>query len=88
MEEKNIQSQIDSLNKKVDLLLDYVNEQRLKANSIDDLVADVSIVGKDMYDSTVAILEEQMVDVDPDQIRHLVIRLLKNVNNIPMVMIR
>ena len=53
MEEKELQTQISELNQKVDLLLEYVNQQRLKTNQLEDLVADVSIVGKDMYDSAV-----------------------------------
>lgn len=81
MEDKNIQNQIDTLNQKVDLILEYVNEQRLKSNAVDDLIADVSIVGKDIYDSTVSALEEQMVEIEPDEIRSLVIKLIKNVNN-------
>ena len=38
MEEKSMQIQITELNQKVDLLLEYVNEQRLKTNQLEDLV--------------------------------------------------
>ncbi len=48
MEEKSMQIQITELNQKVDLLLEYVNEQRLKTNQLEDLVSDLSIVGKDV----------------------------------------
>lgn len=81
MEENTIQEQIDSLNQKVDQILDYVNDQRLKANSLEDLVTDVSIIGKDMYDSTVTELENQMVEIDPDEMRMFAIRLVKNIPN-------
>lgn len=81
MEEKALQIQIAELNTKVDLLLEYVNQQRLKTNQLEDLVADVSIVGKDMYDSTVEELDNRMVNLDIDQVKGLVLRVLRNVEN-------
>lgn len=81
MEEKALQTQITALNQKVDLLLDYVNQQRLKTNQLEDLVADISIVGKDMYDSAVEELDNRMVNLDLDQIKGLILRILRNVEN-------
>ena len=81
MEEKALQTQIVELNQKVDLLLEYVNQQRLKTNQFEDLVADVSIVGKDMYDSTVEELDNRMVNLDLDQVKGLVLRVLRNIEN-------
>ncbi len=37
----NTTKQIAELNQKVDTILEYVNQQRLKSQAIDDLVADV-----------------------------------------------
>jgi uncharacterized protein YjgD (DUF1641 family) len=81
MEEKALQTQITELNQKVDLLLDYVNHQRLKTNQLEDLVADVSIVGKDMYDSAVEELDNRMVDINLDELKGLVLRVLRNIEN-------
>lgn len=81
MEEKALQTQITELNQKVDLLLEYVNQQRLKTNQLEDLVADVSIVGKDMYDSAVEELDNRMVNLDLDQVKGLILRILRNVEN-------
>ena len=47
MEEKNIQMQIDALDKKLDLILGYVHQQKLQSNMVEDLVGDLSIIGKD-----------------------------------------
>lgn len=71
---------IEELNDKVDLILEYVNQQRLKSETVTDLVQDVSIVGKDIYDSTVKALDDQNVEIQPDEFRDLGIRLLRNVN--------
>ena len=81
MEEKALQTQIAELNQKVDLLLEYVNQQRLKTNQLEDLVADVSIVGKDMYDSAVEELDKRMVHLDLDEVKGLMLRVLRNIDN-------
>lgn len=78
---ENTAKQIEELNLKVDTILEYVNQQRLKSQAIDDLVADVSIIGKDAYDSTVKALDEHEVVLDPDQLKELAIRAAQNVGN-------
>jgi uncharacterized protein YjgD (DUF1641 family) len=77
----NTAQQIAELNQKVDTILEYVNQQRLKSQAIDDLVSDVSIIGKDAYDSTVKALDEHEVILDPDQLRELGIRVAQNIGN-------
>ena len=78
---ENTNQQIAELNQKVDLLLEYVNEQRLKSVAVDDLISDISIVGKDIYDSTVNALDEREVEIDPNQLRELLIGFIKNIGN-------
>jgi uncharacterized protein YjgD (DUF1641 family) len=77
----NTTKQIEELNLKVDTILEYVNQQRLKSEAIDDLIADASIIGKDAYDSTVKALDEHEVVLDPDQLRELGVRMAQNVGN-------
>jgi uncharacterized protein YjgD (DUF1641 family) len=79
--EENTTKQIAELNQKGDTILDYVNQQRLKSQAVDDLVADASIIGKDVYDSTVKALDEHEVVLDPDELRELGIRMAQNVGN-------
>ena len=81
MEEKALQEQISELNHKVDLLLEYVNQQRLKTEQLEDLVSDVSIIGKDMYDTTVEELDKRMVNLDLDDVKGLLLRVLRNIDN-------
>jgi len=80
--DKNIQTQIDELNGKVDLILEYVNQQRLKSETVDDLIADVSIIGKDMYDSAVTELEERSIEIDPEDVKMIAMKLMRNIRNI------
>jgi len=81
MDDKALQVQISELNAKVDLLLEHVNEQRLKTNQLEDLVSDISIVGKDVYDTAVVELENRQVELDPDQLKGLGLRFLRNIGN-------
>lgn len=86
MEEKNIQVQIDALDKKMDLILEYVNQQRLKSIVIDDLVSDLSIIGKDAFDSTVEELDKRQVEIDPSELTDLAISMVRNIGNFKMMM--
>ena len=81
MDDKALQVQISELNAKVDLLLEHVNEQRLKTNQLEDLVSDISIVGKDMYDTAVVELENRQVELDPEQLKGMGLRILRNIGN-------
>ncbi len=76
-----LEQQVQLLNEKVDLLLDYVIEQRQKQQVVDDLVTDLSLIGKDAFQSTVEELDQQGIEVDPEQVKFLLIRLLKNIEN-------
>ncbi len=72
---------MEEMEKKLDMVLDYVNQQRLKSEVVEDLISDLSIIGKEVYNTSVAELEKESVEIDPDQIRDLVINMLKNIGN-------
>lgn len=82
MNEPNILTRIDALEQKLDLVLEYVNQQRLKSEVVEDLVSDMVIIGKDFYNSSVVELEKQAIELDPDELKQLTINMLKNVKNI------
>jgi uncharacterized protein YjgD (DUF1641 family) len=56
-----------------------MQEQQLKASRMDDLAADLSIIGKDVYDTAVTELDNYSVDLDPEQLKMLSVKLLKNI---------
>ncbi len=86
MKEKNIQSQIDALDKKLDLILGYVHQQKLNTTMVEDLVSDLSIIGKDVYDSTVEELDKRQVELEPSELTDLAVTFLRNIGNIKKVM--
>ncbi len=81
MSDINIQLQIDEMNRKLDLLLSHVSEQRAKSETVEDLIADLSIIGKDVYDSTVEELENRQVEIDPAELTELGISFLRNIKS-------
>jgi len=86
MEDKNIQVQIDALDKKLDLILGYVHQQKLNSTMVEDLVGDLSIIGKDAYNATVSELDKRQVELDPSELTDLAVSFLRNIGNIKTVM--
>lgn len=79
--DNSIQIQINELHQKMDILLEYVNKQRLNSEVIEDLIADASIIGKDVYDSTVEELDNREVEINPAELTELGISFLRNIKN-------
>ena len=82
----NVQEQITQLNQKVDLLLEYVNEQRLKSETIEDLVSDVSIISQDAFRNVVEELDTQGIELNLDDIKMLLYKFIRNVDNFSQMM--
>jgi len=78
---QDIQKQINEMNEKLDTVLHHVNQQRLKSEMVDDFLADASIITKDAWDSTVKELDDQGVELNVDDIKHLSVKLMKNIGN-------
>jgi uncharacterized protein YjgD (DUF1641 family) len=84
--EKNLEQRIDALDKKMDLILEYVHRQKMNSNMVEDLVSDLSIVGKDAYDSTVKELDMRQVVLEPSELTDLAVSFLRNIGNIKTVL--
>lgn len=82
MEEKNIQEQINTINSKLDLILEEIELQRKQRRESEDLKADLLRVGKDVYETAVEELEEVHDSLQTGDILFLFKKLLRNVNNI------
>jgi uncharacterized protein YjgD (DUF1641 family) len=77
----NLQEQINEINQKLDLVLHYVNEQRLKSEAMDDLVSDLSIIGKDAFNTAIEELDKQGIELNVDDIKALAFKFIRNINN-------
>ena len=78
--------QLSEINQKLDLLLENVNQQRLKSEMIEDLISDMSIIGKDAFESAVETLDHQGVELDGEALQIFFFKLLKNANNFSMIL--
>jgi len=82
MEENYMQNQINDINKKLDIILEEIELQRVHRREMEDLKDDLMRVGKDLYQSTVEELEEVADHIQTGDMLHLGKKLLRNVNNI------
>ncbi len=82
MEETLIQPQIDSINKKLDIILEEIAYQKKSRLEMDDLKDDLMRVGKDIYNTAVVELEEVHDHIQTGDVLHLSKKLLRNVNNL------
>ena len=79
MADINMQEQINEINQKLDLVLTEVNAQRLKREELGDLMADLTIIGNDVFTSTVQTLDKAGVELDYDALENLLIRFVRNI---------
>lgn len=80
------QDQIQEMNQKLDLLLAHMNQQRMKTEMMNDLIADIAVIGKDAYQSSVEILQNQGIELDGEALQHFILKLMKNANNFSMIL--
>lgn len=79
MTENKIQDQINDINRKLDIVLEEIYVQKSARESASDLLDDLSIVGKDLFENTVIELDKAGVEIDSSAFQGLGIRLIKNI---------
>jgi len=80
MENKTMQTQIDDINRKLDIVLEEIELQRKHRREMDDLKEDLMRVGTDIYSTAVTELEEVSDHMHTGDVLHLGKKLLRNVN--------
>jgi uncharacterized protein YjgD (DUF1641 family) len=86
MSEKALQEQINIINGKLDLLLEETAVQRQSREAMNDLVDDLSVIGKEAFKDMVNQLDNAGIELDGDALRSLLIRLIRNLGNLGMVL--
>ena len=79
---ENVQEEIRDVHQKLDTVLEYLQEQKQQRQIIEDLVQDVSIVGTDIFKYSVDELDKQGIVIDGEQVKLLLFRGLKNIENL------
>ena len=82
MSEQIIQRQIDDINRKLDIILEEVFAQKQNRESMNDLMDDLSIVGKDVFKTSVTELDKAGIEIDGEVVVGTGIKLIRNIDNI------
>jgi uncharacterized protein YjgD (DUF1641 family) len=82
MAKDSIQEQINEINRKLDIVLEEVMAQRETRQSIEDLTSDLTIVGNDLFKTSVTELDNAGIELDAEAVKQLLFRLLRNVDTI------
>ena len=85
MTDNNIQLQIDQINQKLDLILDEAVMQKQNRDTVMDLVNDLSLVGKDAFKGMVESHDNAGIEVDGDEVNHMILNFIRNISNINML---
>lgn len=82
MNEQHFQEQIDSINRKLDVILQEIELQQRHRREIEDLKDDLMRVGKDVYQTAVVELEDVHDHLKTGDILHMGKKLLRNVTTL------
>ena len=82
MDENKMQQQIDELNRKMDLVLEEVTAQREVRQTASDLMADLSIIGNDLFGATVTELDSAGVNIDAEAVKVLLLKIVRNIDSL------
>jgi len=82
MNEKALQAQIDSINEKLDVILEEIELQRRHRREMEDLKEDLTRVGKDVYQTALVELEDVHDYMTTGDVLALGKKLLRNVKTI------
>jgi len=79
---EGLDKQIDALSRKLDFVVEELEHQKRHRLEMQDLKEDLTLVAKDLYQTTVVELEEVSDHVRPGDMVFLLKKLLRNVNNL------
>jgi uncharacterized protein YjgD (DUF1641 family) len=78
MEKMNIEQEILSIHKKLDFLTEQFQKTQSKQQEMQELKNDLTLIGKDIFDSAVVELQDVAPYFDTDDLIYLVKKLLRN----------
>lgn len=79
MEDKNLQNQIDSINAKLDIILEEIEYQKRKRIEFEIFKEDFTRIGKDLYQTAINELDGVHDYVSTDEMIHLLKKVLRDV---------
>lgn len=80
MSEVITQTQLNEINRKLDLVIEHVIQQRRKQQVLEDLVEDLTIISKDVVRNSVIQLDKAGVKIDSEAVLSLLFKLVRNID--------
>lgn len=80
MENNILQTQINDINRKLDIVIEEIEKQKQRRHEMDDLKNDLMRVGNDLYSTAITELEEVSDYINTGDALHLGKKLLRNLN--------
>ena len=85
-DKNNLQEQINQINQKLDLIYIESKKSSARREETDDLITDLSLVGKDIFNNTVEELDKAGVELDGDALKNILISLIRNIGTFSEMM--
>ena len=86
MENKNIENQLKDIQSKLDFITGQMAEYQKKQKEFQELKEDLTIIGKDIFNSMVEELDDVAPYFDTDDLIHLIKKLLRNTKNLNKIL--
>ncbi|OFY65348.1 MAG: hypothetical protein A2Y71_08075 [Bacteroidetes bacterium RBG_13_42_15] len=81
MDSKQIEQQISQINQRLDFITKYLQEQQRRQQEWDELKGDLTVIGKDVFQTAVKELDEISYHFDTADLMYLLKKLLRNTRN-------
>lgn len=78
--ETDLEEKLALINNKLDTVLVELDAQRRGRHQIEDLMKDVSIIGKDLFETTVSRLDKAGIEINGYDLEKLVLKVIRNIN--------
>lgn len=78
--DKDLGARITLLDNKLDIVLRELDAQRRDRLQVEDLMKDLSIIGKDMFETTVNRLDKAGIEIDGYDLEKFVLKVVRNIN--------
>jgi uncharacterized protein YjgD (DUF1641 family) len=74
-----VDNKLEILNEKLDIILEELDLQKRRRSQVDDLMKDVTIIGKDLFETTVSRLDKAGIEVNGDDLEKLLLKIIRNI---------
>lgn len=79
-QETDLEDKLTVINSKLDSVIGELDSLRKERQKVEDLMKDVSIIGKDIFETTVNRLDKAGIEINGHDLEKLVLKVIRNIN--------